>query len=715
MTVDERKKVWIYIIAAYLFSVVVHMLWAYIFHGYTPFMWNGQFMINTNDGYYWAEGARDVIAGFHQPHDLSPVDTAPAIVTAYLYKILPFSFESIIFYVSAFFSSLVVIPIILIAKNLKLLDIGFVAALLAGIAWSYYNRTLVGYYDTDMLNIVFPAFLLWSLMLALRTKKQQYLIYTALEIIAYRTWYPQSYSLEFAFFALILGYTLYLCFKKEETGYHLTLLSFMLLAMMAVNGWIRLAVVGLLYAALVKDMLKPAYIKYLFALSIAAFFVSGGFTPIWHQLKNYVFRDTLAASKDVLDLHFFTVMQTVREAGHIPFETFANRISGHTVTFILSLAGYVWMSVRYPIMLLGLPLVGLGFLAEFGGLRFTIYAVPVLAFGIAYLIFEIAKFFHIKALRYIFIVASTLLVLAPNLWHAYTYRVPTVFIDKEVKVLDDLRHKADREDYVISWWDYGYPIRYYSDVKTLIDGGKHSGAVNFPVSFELTNDEARAAKLARLDVEYTEKKAALVDEKKIDEDSAEYNRSTIAQMTLDYGFKDVNAFLDALAEDDFKLPKKSRDIYFFLPDRMMGIFPTVAQFSNIDLMSGATVRNPIFLVTTPIKQMGPNIAVLYQNRFRFLIDTQKGEVDIGKKKMPISQFIVTYYDKSMKLHVQKQTVNLAAKVSVIYMKNYNRFLILDADMLDSTYVKLFVLEEYDPRYFEPVELTPLAKIYRLKI
>ena len=102
---------------------------------------------------------------------------------------------------------------------------------------------------------------------------------------------------------------------------------------------------------------------------------SGGFDPIWGKLKGYVFKDHISISKDALSLHFFTVMQTIREAGQIPFETFANRISGHTITFILSIIGYLWLVVRNPIMLLGLPMVGLGFLALSGGLRFTIYAI----------------------------------------------------------------------------------------------------------------------------------------------------------------------------------------------------------------------------------------------------------------------------------------------------------------------------------------------------
>ena len=190
----------ILIVLALIFSVAVRLIWVYQFSDFEAFKFNGQFMINTNDGYYWAEGARDLLSGEVQANDLSPRDSAPAKLTYLVAKLLPFSFETIIFYMSAFLGSLVVVPIILIANNLKMPEVGFLSALLGSIAVSYYNRTMIGYYDTDMLTIVFPVFLCWSLILALRTEEKKYLLLTALEIIAYRWWYPQSYSIEFAFF-----------------------------------------------------------------------------------------------------------------------------------------------------------------------------------------------------------------------------------------------------------------------------------------------------------------------------------------------------------------------------------------------------------------------------------------------------------------------------------------------------------------------------------
>jgi dolichyl-diphosphooligosaccharide--protein glycosyltransferase/undecaprenyl-diphosphooligosaccharide--protein glycosyltransferase len=717
----DTKKTLLYITIAFLFSVAMRLIWVANFSGYEPFYYNGQFMINTNDGYFWAEGARDLLSGtatnpdakeyferFHQANDLSPVSSAPALLTAFFAKILPFSFESIIFYLPVFLSSLLVIPIILIAKDLKNLDMGLIAALLSSVAWSYYNRTMAGYYDTDMLNVVLPVFLLWSIIWAIDTNKNIYLIVTAIDILIYRWWYPQSYSLEFSFFGLILAYTL--IFERKNL-YNYKLLAIMMFAMMNIDGAVR-AVLVLATFFVFREKKYDKYVFYILAVSIFGFLLSGGFEPIWAKLKIYIFESSVTTSDEGLGLHFFTVMQTVREAGKIPFETFANRISGHTVTFLISLGGYIYLLYKKPIMLFSLPLVGLGFLAYFGGLRFTIYAVVPLAFGIAFLIVSLADKMPTKKLKYLSMLTFTLLLLYPNYKHIDAYRVPTVFNADEVHVLEQLKQKASREDYVVSWWDYGYPIRYYADVKTLTDGGKHSGSVNFPVSYMLTQPQQEAANMARLDVEYTEKMAQYKKQHK--EEIAEGNItlfSNIEQMTKDYGFSDTNEFLETLSTKDLQLPQKTRDIYFYLPFRMINIYPTISLFSNIDLMSGHKKKQPFFYVSRNFRDNGEKIQ-LAQNIF---LDKRTLQLTLGKQTLPIRRFVKTEYDKNMHLKKHVQLVNLASDISVIYMANYNTFLIVDEATYNSLFIQLFVLQNYDKRLFEPVILSPSAAVYKLKI
>jgi len=683
------------------------MIWVYQFNGYEPFMFHNQFMINTNDGYYYAEGARDILAGFHQDNDLSPVESAGSLLTAFFAKILPFSFESVILYLPVFLSSLIVVPIILIAKGLKNLEMGLIAALLASIAWSYYNRTMVGYFDTDMLNIVLPLFLLWSIIWAINTNEEKYLLITALDILAYRWWYPQSYSLEFSFFGLILAYTLIF---DRKNSYNYKLLAMMMFAMMNISGYIRFPIVlGVFY--LLKEKKFDKYIFYILGVSVIGFFVSGGFNPILGKLQVYFLDNSVMESNGGLQLHFFTVMQTIREAGHIPFETFANRISGHTITFVISIIGYLYLMYKHKIMILALPLVGLGFLASFGGLRFTIYAVPILALGIAFLITEVSSTIQIKKLKYLVMSILTIAILYPNYAHIVAYKVPTVFNKEEVKVLDVLKSKASREDYVISWWDYGYPLRYYADVKTLGDGSKHSGSVNFPLSYMLTHSQDVAAKMARLDVEYTEKMFKFVkNNKKAIEDKNLTIFSNIEEMTKDYGYTNTNDFLENLTSD-IKLPQKTRDIYFYLPFKMLNILPTIALFSNIDLMTGAKKHSPFIFKSNNFKDDGK----LIHFGSNISLNKQTMNLNIGKNRVTLKRFVDVRYDNKMRTIVKKQSINANGQVTLLYLRSYKTFLILDEKTYNSMYIQLMFLENYNPKLYEKVISNPYAKVYKLKI
>ena len=144
---------------------------------------------------------------------------------------------------------------------------------------------------------------------------------------------------------------------------------------------------------------------------------------------------------------------------------------------------------------------------------------------------------------------------------------------------------------------------------------------------------------------------------------------------------------------------------------MLNIYPTITLFSNINLMNGAKGKRPFFFVSRNFKDLGDKIQ-LAQNIF---LNKRNLSLKIGNKEMPIRRFVKTYYDKSMKLHKDVQLVNFSSDISVIYMQNYNTFLIVDEKTYNSLYIQLMVLENYDKNLFEPVILDPSAKVYKLKI
>lgn len=726
LTIDDdkvsKRHLLILILIAYIFSVGVRYIWVAEFSNTDSFKWNEQLMINTNDGYFWAEGARDILNGEHQPNDLSPTDEPTSILTAFFAKIFPISFESLILYLPAYLGSLLVIPVILIARSIGKTYMGFVASLLAGIVWSYYNRTMVGYYDTDMLNIVLPTFMLWGVIFGVTHNKNRWLLIVTFIMLSYLWWYAGSYSLSLAMTFMLFIYTL--AFDRRNS-FNYKLISMMLIVLIPIISIFAKLIISLALFGLyhymdsrdskfqkIYDFLEQKRVDnfkliiYILIFLTALVLLSGGFNPILGQLKSYVFREAVASD---ISLKFFNVVQTVREAGAIPFETFANRISGHTITFILSSLGYILLSLRYRVMLLALPMVGLGFLALNSGLRFTVYAVPINALGIAYLIFLVAKYIRelfnqkIKLYSYYGAIAiSTVLILYPNIVHIQEYKVPVVFNKDEVKVLDKLKTLANREDYALTWWDYGYPIRYYSDVKTLADGGKHSGAVNYPVSFSLTHpDEVAAMNMARLNTEFTE---LIFKDKNL-------SGSVIQNIFKEYGFKNSQEMIGSISSKDFNLPNSTRDIYLYYPLRMLNIFPTVRLFSNLDIDTGREFARPFFYYAQSFQDAGSEIHL----GSGIKIFKQGGAIQIGNQKIPMREFIVVGYNREGNLARNVQKISSDSPISVIFMQSYNSFLVLDQNMRNSSYIKHFVLEEFDAELVEPVILTPLVKVFKLKV
>jgi dolichyl-diphosphooligosaccharide--protein glycosyltransferase/undecaprenyl-diphosphooligosaccharide--protein glycosyltransferase len=143
------------ILMAYLFSVGVRMYWPMHFAETASMYYDNVLMINTNDGYFFASGAKDIINGVvpDNAQRMFALNFGLTDVTAFITKVTPFSLETVILYLPAIISSLVVIPIILTARLMGHTLLGFFAALIGSIAWSYYNRTMVGYYDSDMFAI----------------------------------------------------------------------------------------------------------------------------------------------------------------------------------------------------------------------------------------------------------------------------------------------------------------------------------------------------------------------------------------------------------------------------------------------------------------------------------------------------------------------------------------------------------------------------------
>jgi len=292
---------------AYIFSFAVRMIWVYQFHDNPTFYWNGQLMINTNDGYFFASGAQKELFGMHadNPRVFGMWDYGVIFFTTLIAKITPFSLETIILYMPAVISSLVVVPIILIARLYGKTMWGFFAALLGSIAWSYYNRTMTGYYDTDMFSAMAPMFILFFLMKSTIDFNLKSALYASIAIAIYPFLYDAGLSIVYA---MGIMYALYMLFyhREEKTTYLSLILIFVSLLPFPFGSplsyVLKLAVLTVLYIGLSKATLDQKKAMIIAGILFIAFLFFGNVIHlVLGKIANYVSTGTKESG-----LHFYS-------------------------------------------------------------------------------------------------------------------------------------------------------------------------------------------------------------------------------------------------------------------------------------------------------------------------------------------------------------------------------------------------------------------------
>ncbi len=736
----ERREIYIYIAIAFVFSLLVHLIWVFMHHGEAAYMWNGQLMINTNDGYYFASGVKKSLYDMYQYNHMVPsfLERGLVFVTFIIVKFLHIPLNTVMLYLPTIISSLIVIPLILIGKLYNKPLWGFFSALLASVAWSYYNRTLAGYYDTDMFALIMPYFILYYFLKSLKSFSIKDIFIASIFIVAYSFLYPHGSSVTNALIFIFTIYMLIFHRKNEKIYIFLTILFISashIPTPIIYEVIIKTILLSIAYLLFTKKSFNIKALIYISAIVFLYFLISSNaLASIISRVISYTSTGT---TKDG-SIHFYGVLQTVSEASGIPFfpdprNPYANNVSyriiGSVAGFFMFIIGYVILCIRKKEFILALPLVGIGLFAHWGGLRFTIYAVPIAALSAIYLLGLISEYIQSKKLQYTFLILATIALIYPNVKHALEgYNPGPVFQNAEVKDLNSLKKLSNPKDYTLTWWDYGYPIWYYSETNTLIDGGKHNND-NFIISkLFLSTSPQFAANLARLSVEKYAKTYSI--HKKYEDDIINAPKEFVMQdkkgkkyiqpsgnaiidMLLQINKpnqKDPNKFLQDLASNNYKLPKKTRDIYFYAPLKMLNIFPVVAKFSNIDLKTGKRERNIWFYPTYAYKKDGS--LIIFRNGIAF--DTLKGNLILNNRELPLKYFIETKIENNGDIKVTPNKYHEDGRYILLYIKNLNRFIVMDNQTFASNYVQMFLLGNYDKNLFDLVVKSPYSRVYKLK-
>lgn len=170
-------------------------------------------------------------------------------------------------------------------------------------------------------------------------------------------------------------------------------------------------------------------------------------------------------------------------------------IASQEYVLILIGVGLVWMLIARPrlsLVLLPLPLTMLGMAVMFAE-RFMIFLGPLAGLSIGFLVQRLWNLNRHWVTARAAAVCLLIGVLLPNIstnGAATRFPKPNPSL---VSLLEKIRTETPRDALIWSWWDYGYPILYWSRRATLADGSYHPGEAMVHVAWPLTVSDPRSA------------------------------------------------------------------------------------------------------------------------------------------------------------------------------------------------------------------------------
>lgn len=496
--------------------------------------------------------------------------------------------------------------------------LSFLASLVAILSPSFYQRVGAGYFDTDMLLLTFPLFALLFLLQFLSTPRLslKHLVLFALFSYLAIAWHNGIQNL------LLLGFLFFLClevvnsFKMRKIAPKSILLIAVFLVILTPSPFGFLALILLLFG--IARFPQWFWIWLLFAVVYAVDF--GLLNPLLAQINAYIFGATQYAKTYV----YASVVNGILETMPSNLPTLISR-SGGVGIFSLALFGFMSFGIvsvfprlnpyrlgllrwnlKTPLgsvkcsekfqeckflFFLLLPFCLLGLASIQLGMRFSFFLTPIIALGVAFFLLQFLSLFVKFLVPSLLMVSAVSALFVANL----NYKIPQpILTHTEVQALKDLDSRLNSQDILFSWWDYGYALRYFTKAQVLLDGARHSGAINFPIAKILFSSSPT------LFYNFSLQLAATMQT----HPSKEWNQ-IFEILARDKGAEDYLKELES-ESTPITLVKEAK-VYWILPLRILPLLANIYSFANVDLKNGKPLQSNTF-VFWDSKQSPPNLA-----------------------------------------------------------------------------------------------------------
>lgn len=701
----------------------------------------GEWLLATNDAYHWVAGAEGI--GLAVGHPMAEMLQGMASLLGTYPAAVAFWFPMLL-------STLVALIVFAWVWALGSMEAGMAAGLITTIAPGFLARTLLGYYDTDLVTLFFPLLMTlapacWAMRyMLLPHMLLKRLIHTSGRVMARRILSSQAppevrlgYPLRKRWVLLLTLSGLISWWSQEWHSvfpylirYNVGLLAFMSLVM-APQGRRGLLLLGSLAYALpalaglpglagcaiilVAGMARTEWARTLRAwlsrplvllllwAGVAALMLGGGIlnTLIYHFGAYAKRSGDAAATAAGTVLVYPSVAQSITEVQDLSLMALLSYFHPWMEAALLGLVGFVWVLIRRPGALFLLPLAALGLLSTKMGGRMVMFGAPIVAVGLTLPLYWFLQRILRDSLRGAVagLVTSAVLIgllVAPFAGIIQDMSQGPMINRRHADALTRARDVTPKDSTLWLWWDWGYAAHHFARRATIADGALHNGPWLYLPAAVFATDNAR---FARQLIRYTALKGGEADDvfRGLDGEAAQ-------------------ALMDKLRSPDTPLVEARGKQYLVVSYEMLRLGFWISNFGSWNFRTKEGEGGAMSIVTR---------ALAY--------NLKEGAVQLEGSPEPIHTASISVFDETgvvTRDYVQEwadahpqatpeeQSVFLNSRRNVhcLFNRVTGEKLVLDSGIYNSLMVQLLLASPQDTRfspYFKLVYDNVFARIYEV--
>lgn len=576
------------------------------------------------------------------------------------------------YYLIPFLAVTVVAVLYLYFSYLNLPICGIIGGLITVSAPMYFGRTGLMRLDHDILNLTLP-FLAGYLFLRFfqsKSLKGQYIWISlaSLTLLFYFFWYAHA-NLNF-----VLVVTFFIAFFWD---------------------FIKNLI---LKRRVIFQLTKHDLSFFLILILPQLWYLYSGPYHLYEQVKTLVFNLENPTAAQLLFRDFPNIFMSISELQKLNFWEVISSVTFNKILGLIGLIGAFLLFLFYFKELLFLfPFFIIGLLTFISGARFAMYLSPFIGLGLGFWVyflfgrlFPTLDFFkeERKQKLMILLIGSIVLVISLTAQREALglLSTPKVF-SPLVRDMEWVKENTPKEAVIWSWWDYGYAFQLYARRATFHDGGTQGTPKTYLIARSFVTSDPREAWLITSFV-------------------ANYGLTGLAKL-LKEGLT-PKEIMTNIRSGVYQKPLKT-PVYWVFTGDLLAKFGWIHYFGSYNFDKKEGIFGKI---------IAPNCKLLSKNLIQcldldnVLIDLNNGLISFSNNILPIKNL---YYSdgreiKNEKFFDQGLTVEIVKNPD-----NQTGLFILEPPSDETLFNKMFLLREYDKRYFELIyDDFPNMVVYKVK-